>query len=144
MCPLLFRCGSFPLPLTPLPLSTCCLVGIVHLLASLKVPQVSLQLLLLHLVLTPPPPRLIFLSTSNITRVENRVGMPCQRGEPPAWQVQCRWSSQDGHAERVCCMSTQDPGATACVCVCVCVCACLVVLFLFSVYHLNPFNFTID
>ena len=142
MCPLLFRCGSFPLPLTPLPLSTCCLVGIVHLLASLKVPQVSLQLLLLHLVLTPPPPRLIFLSTSNITRVENRVGMPCQRGEPPAWQVQCRWSSQDGHAERVCCMSTHDPGATACVCVCVC--ACLVVLFLFSVYHLNPFNFTID
>lgn len=115
-------------------------MGIVHLLASLKVLQVSLQLLLLHLVLAPPPPRLIFLSTSNITRVENRVGVPCQRGEPPAWSSVSVVFPGRSRREGVLHVHAGPWGHRACVCVC----ACLVVLFLFSVYHLNPFNFAID
>lgn len=62
-CPLSCAPLCPPLPLNAWCfLSTCYLVGTIHLLTSLKVAQV-LQFLLLHLVLTPPPPHQIFLST---------------------------------------------------------------------------------
>lgn len=120
MCPLHLLPGSLPSPSNPCLLSNCCLVGIVHLLASVKVPQVSLQLLLLHLGLTPPPPRPIFLSTSNITQVENRVGMLCQRGEPATCMAKFNVVRLPGTlTQRVCWMSVQGPGATACLRMCV-------------------------
>ena len=99
-----------------------------------------------------PPPRLNpSASSPNFFKYlkHNPSGEQSGNAVPKRWAARMAsavslvfpgWSRREGVLH----VHTGPRGHRVCVCVFVCVCACLVVLVLFSVYHLNPFNFTID